>query len=182
MYKFEYLFIFLIAFSSSFFGQDLYKGEGSVYFLSEAPLETIEAKTKQLVGIVDTSTMNFAFKVNIASFDGFNSALQKEHFNEHYLETKKFPDATFLGKILLEENCKGSCKTVALCKGKFKIHGITQIVSIPMNYQLSDDMLMLNGKFTILLADYNIKIPRIVQAKISPEIVINVSVELNKQE
>ena len=34
------------------------------------------------------------------SFQGFNSPLQKEHFNENYVESDKFPDASFKGKVI----------------------------------------------------------------------------------
>lgn len=174
-------FLILLLLSSTLCAQSIFQGKGKVGFVSDAPLELIKAETEALVGVVNQATMNFAFKVNITTFDGFNSALQKEHFNEHYLETKKFPDATFLGKILLEEVCESGCEVKAVCKGKFKIHGVTQIVTIPMLYSFKEDTLFISGEFVILLADYNIKIPRIVQAKISPEIKVNVEIEMMKQ-
>ena len=161
--------------------QTIYKGGGKVSFISEAPLETIEAESNILAGIIDKSKMNFAFKLNVSSFDGFNSALQKEHFKEHYLETRKYPDATFLGKIILDNPCKSQCKTKAICKGKFKIHGITQIVSIPVDYEIKNNIIYISGDFKVLLSDYKIKIPRIVQAKISPEILVYVDIEMMKQ-
>jgi hypothetical protein len=34
------------------------------------------------------------------TFEGFNSALQREHFNENYIESNRFPDASFNGKII----------------------------------------------------------------------------------
>lgn len=161
--------------------QNMYKGSGKVLFVSEAPLEVIRAESNQLTGIVEKSSMNFAYRLNVSTFEGFNSALQKEHFNEHYLETQKYPDATLTGKLLLDEDCENNCVTSATCKGKFTIHGVTQIVSIPISFKIEDSYIYISGQFNILLSDYNIKIPRIVQAKISPEISVNVEVELKKQ-
>jgi polyisoprenoid-binding protein YceI len=156
--------------------QDLYQGEGTTSFVSEAPLEVIKGQTDKLAGIVDMSNNNFAFKVNVASFNGFNSALQREHFNEHYLETKKFPDATFLGTLLVEDDCSTGCETQALCKGKFTIHGITQIVTIPVELSVAESIIKIAGSFKVKLSDYNIKIPKIVQAKIASEIDVTVEI------
>lgn len=176
--KLYFAFVSFIFLTISIQAQSIFKGDGQAAFISDAPLEIIKAESEELTGIVDLSNMNFAFKINIASFEGFNSALQKEHFNEHYLETQQYPDATFLGKILLEEDCVKNCEVKAVCKGKLNIHGITQIVTIPVLYKLNENTLHITGQFKILLSDYNIKIPRIVQAKISPEIDVNVEIEM----
>ena len=170
---------FLLIITSSF-AQNLFKGKGHVSFISEAPLEIIEGDSDDLTGIVDLSTLNFAFKLNVSSFEGFNSPLQKEHFNEHYLETTKYPEAYFLGSILLQEDCSNGCDTEAICKGKFTIHGITQIVTIPIVFNLDKSDLRISGDFIIKLSDYNIKIPKIVHAKIASEIEVNVEILMNK--
>jgi polyisoprenoid-binding protein YceI len=117
----------------------------------------------------------------MSSFEGFNSPLQQEHFNEHYLETEKYPNATFTGKIMLDEECTRDCVTSAVAKGKFEIHNVTQIVSLPLTFRIKDDVIYLTSNFRVLLSDYDIKIPRIVHAKISPEIDVNVEIELNQQ-
>jgi len=161
--------------------QDYYKGSGKVMFVSEAPLEVIRAESEDLNGIIDVSKLSFAFKINMSSFQGFNSALQQEHFNEHYLETENYPNATFTGKIILDEDCTQDCATSAVAKGKFKIHGVNQIVNLPLSYRILDEVIYLTSNFIVLLADYDIKIPRIVHAKISPEIEVNVEIELKQQ-
>lgn len=171
--------IFLLLYSSiNIYSQTFYRGNGQVAFISNAPLEVIEGESKSLDGIVDVSSMNFAFKVNMSSFEGFNSPLQKEHFNEHYLETNKYPDATFLGTLLINEDCENGCETEAVCKGKFTIHGVTKIVTIPVKFSLKDSTLNISGKFNIKLSDYNIKIPKIVQAKIASDIEITVDAQM----
>jgi len=161
-------------------GQSLFKGQGVVMFVSDAPLEVIRAESKELDGIINLTKMQFAFKMNIASFDGFNSALQKEHFNEHYLESEKYPDATFTGKLILDSDCSIDCSTSAISKGKLKIHDQIQIVSIPISFSVKGDKIYLSSQFTVFLADYNIKIPRIVESKIAPEIDVAVEIEMKK--
>jgi len=70
---------------------------GEVSFTSNAKLELINASSKNIKGIIDPATGNFAFVVTSQSFEGFNSNLQREHFNEKYMETDKYYDATFSG-------------------------------------------------------------------------------------
>jgi len=77
---------------------------GTITFRSEAPLELINASSDQLIGAIDIDKKNFTFKILMRSFQGFNSPLQKEHFNENYVESDKFPDASFKGKIIEDQD------------------------------------------------------------------------------
>src|SRR3954469_13880683 len=81
-------------------GQIFMCKDGSTKFTFEAPLEMIKAQSNKTLGVVDFGTKNVAFSVLIQSFDGFNSALQKERFLENYMEAQKFAKATFKGKII----------------------------------------------------------------------------------
>jgi len=47
---------------------------------------------------LDTESGDFVFRVLIRSFE-FEKALMQEHFNENYLESHKFPNASFQGKV-----------------------------------------------------------------------------------
>ena len=72
---------------------------GTISFRSDAPLELITADSKEMKGRLDVKRRLFAFSVKMNSFRGFNSPLQREHFNENYVESDKFPKATFAGII-----------------------------------------------------------------------------------
>src|SRR5260221_6383640 len=74
--------------------------DGEIKFASKAQLEMIKASSNKLHGIIDPATNKFAFLVSIPSFQGFNSELQRKHFNENYLESDKFAMAKFSGKII----------------------------------------------------------------------------------
>lgn len=158
--------------------QSLYKGNGNVSFISDAPLETVKAHSTKLDGIIDLNKKTFAFTIDVNSFEGFNSPLQKEHFNEHYLETKKFPKSMFTGNIISELNCSENCDQMIICKGKFTIHGITKIETIHVHFKKSKQKIDIQSDFEILLSDYNIKIPKIVQAKIATDIQLKVQIQL----
>ena len=78
--------------------------KGNIHFNSNAPNEIIKASSNQLKGVLDLTKKTFAFKVAVSSFEGFNSPLQKEHFNENYMESFNYPEITFSGKIIEDVN------------------------------------------------------------------------------
>ena len=123
---------------------------------------------------MDLTKNTFAFSIPVNSFQGFNSPLQKEHFNEYYLETSKYPKSTFTGKIIGLEQCDSSCDISVKAKGKLKIHGVTKVVTIPVQIQRKDSLIDASAEFDVLLRDYNISIPKILESKISPTISIKV--------
>jgi len=148
---------------------------GHVEFSSDAPLELIKASSNQLQGILDTTKNVFAFKMSIATFAGFNNPLQREHFNENYMETESYPEATYTGKIIetIDYSKKGTYSIRT--KGKLTIHGIAQERIIKATVNITEHKISVQSDFTVMLADYDIKIPRIVDNNLSKEIKVSVS-------
>jgi hypothetical protein len=154
---------------------------GKVSFISEAPLETISAQSNKLKGLVDTTNATFAFSLEISTFEGFNSPLQREHFNDNYLESGKFKTASFSGKIIEDVSLSKPGVYPVRAKGFLSIHGIRRERILPCSITISDKNLKADCDFTVVLIDHGIKIPRIVYDKISPEIKISVSANLTPQ-
>ena len=71
---------------------------GFVSFFSSTPVEDIQAKNNQTSCILDLETGKTSFRIPIRGFE-FPNALMQEHFNENYLESEKYPNASFNGKI-----------------------------------------------------------------------------------
>ncbi|NUN99270.1 MAG: YceI family protein [Saprospiraceae bacterium] len=161
--------------------QQRYKlSQGKVYFKSDAPLELIEAESTEIKGIIDTDSRSFAFSIPMNSFQGFNSALQREHFNENYMESEKFPNATFSGKIIEQADFTKDGEYTVRAKGKLAIHGIEQERIIKSTVKVANGKIMVASRFTVLLKEHDIDIPRIVFQKIAEEIEVVISVTLNK--
>src|SRR3954468_11623125 len=99
--------VVLLLFASMLLRSQIYScKDGLTKFTSEAPLELIKAQSNKTIGVLDCSTKNVAFSVDVDSFEGFNSGLQKEHFRENYMETGKYQYATFKGKIIEDVDFK----------------------------------------------------------------------------
>lgn len=149
---------------------------GVISFRSEAPLELIRASSNQLYGVLDNRKRNFSFKIPIRTFQGFNSPLQKEHFNENYMETEKFPEASFKGKIIEEYDLSQDGTYEVRAKGLLTIHGISQERIIKSNVVVKNNKINVTSNFTVLLSDHNIPIPIVVYKKLANEIKVEASI------
>ena len=150
---------------------------GSVHFRSDAPLELIEAESHALRGIVDKDARSFAFTVPVETFDGFNSRLQREHFMENYMETEKFPRATYEGKIIDPVDFAKAGEYVVRTKGSFSVHGISRERIIEATVTVEKGGFKVRSEFLVSLEDHNIIIPKIVNQKIAREIQVTVEAE-----
>ena len=154
---------------------------GTVRFFSEAPLENIEAVNRQVNAAYDAGNGEFVFRVLIRSFQ-FEKALMQEHFNESYMESHKFPNATFRGTVESHEQvptAKDGSYPVKVV-GELTIKGIARPVEAVGTLQVSGGRVRAQSTFTILLADYGISIPAPVVRNIAREIEITVDVNMEK--
>ena len=176
--------ILIILVASSFtsnLGEVFIANNGTIAFSSDAPLELIQAKSKRLKGAINTSQNTFAFAVLMSSFQGFNSALQREHFNENYMETHKFPKATFKGKILETINYSKNGTHRITAKGTLSMHGVKKERTIKSTLKIEKGKLYITSDFKVPLSDHNIAIPKIVTRKIATEIKVKLNAEFIKR-
>lgn len=152
---------------------------GEVRFRSEAPMELIDVNSKELKGAIDATRKTFAFRIRIKSFNGFNSPLQREHFNENYMESEKHPEASFTGKIIEDLDFSKPGTYEIRAKGILSIHGIEQERIIKSNLEIRGNGIQVRSMFSILLSDYNIPIPRVVKEKLANEIKVEVMAMLS---
>lgn len=186
LYAMQKLLLIFIMFPAMLFGQNSKEGKyvcqaGEIYFRSEAPLETIEAKSKNLRGIIDPAQKTFAWVVDINTFSGFNSPLQREHFKENYMETTKFPNAFFKGKIIEDIDLSTAQKTTLRAKGILSIHGVDQERIIKVDVEIKEKTVLVSANFTIPLSDHAINIPKIVNQKISEDVNVRITAKLVKE-
>lgn len=151
---------------------------GNIHFRSDAPLELIKASSKEMRGKLVADKKAFAFTVKIRSFNGFNSPLQKEHFNENYMETTLYPNATFSGKIIEDIDFTVNGTYEVRAKGNLTVHGVAQERIIRADLIIKDGKLSVKSDFTVLLSEHNIPIPKVVHEKLASEIKVEVKADL----
>ncbi len=151
---------------------------GSVNFTSDAPLELIKANSDQLKGWLNPDSKQFSFAIDMKSFKGFKSAVQKKHFNDNYVESSKFPQATFEGKIIENIDLHRDGLYNVRAKGNLFIHGVIQERIIKCNLVIKNGQVSVKSNFVVLLADHNIAIPKILDQKLASDIKVEVITEL----
>ena len=163
------------------FGQNYVTKNGHIKFYSETPIETIEAHNHAVNSALNPETGDFVFKVLIKSFE-FEKALMQEHFNENYMESDKYPNAMFKGKVSnvadIDFGKEGTYD--AMVKGELTIHGVTQEVEEKGTFTLKGGKIQGNSVFNVLLADYQIKVPGAVKKQISESIEVTVDIMLEE--
>ncbi len=174
------LFAALLISAISPFGQsELWKGnKGTISFTSDAPLELIEAESKQLTGVIKPSENTFAFLILTKSFKGFNSPLQQEHFHENYMESDKYPKASFSGKFIenIAELKEGRHEVRA--KGMLNIHGVEVERILKCTLEVDKGKVTVTSEFKVPLEDHKISIPQVVHQKIAEEILVTATIKL----
>jgi hypothetical protein len=151
---------------------------GQVSFLSDAPLEMIKASSKNLTGALKLKDRSFSFLLSTKTFEGFNSSLQRTHFNEDYMETDLFPASTFKGKIIEEVDLSVPGTYKIRAKGKMYIHGIENDRIVRCDLIVGENKIDVKASFTVFLADHSISIPSILNQKIAEEIKVDISFTL----
>lgn len=151
---------------------------GKADFLSDAPLEIIKASTKNLSGALNITDRSFSFSIPTKTFEGFNSSLQKVHFNEDYMETELYPNSTFKGKIIEEVDLSVQGEYKIRAKGKMNIHGVEFDRIVRCDLIVGENKIDVKAVFTVFLADHNISIPSIVNKKIAEEIKLDIQLTL----
>ncbi len=142
--------------------------ESQVSFYSHAPIEDITAVNKKTAAIFNAATSEIVFSVPIKEFD-FAKSLMKEHFNEKYMETEKFPKATFQGKLEGFDGGKTGEQTVRAI-GKLTIHGVERDISESGTVEVKGKNMVMKSKFKVKLEDYQIVRPQLLWQNIAEEV------------
>ncbi len=169
--------ILLYFVSASAFSQALYMTRnGQIEFFSKTSIENIEGKNNEVTSMLDTGKGDLVFAVLIKSFH-FEKALMEEHFNENYMESNKYPKATFQGKInnISSINFNKDGTYEATIEGDLTIHGVKQHQTATGKITVVKGKISATSDFIIKLADYKIERPSLVADKISPTIEIHVN-------
>ena len=147
---------------------------GEISFFSDGAIEDIRAKNILVGSLVNTTSGELVFIAKIKDFI-FPNALMREHFNEKYLETEKYPKSTFQGKLTGFDPATPEEQKVKAV-GKLQIHGVVREVDVPGFAQIVNGKISMKATFIVRLAEYNIKIPSVVWQNIAEEIELHVNI------
>ncbi len=167
---------FLLALTGPVAGQKYIDRAGKASFFSSAPMEDIEAHSEQAVSVIDLGSGDIVASVLMRSFN-FRKALMEEHFNENYVESNKYPKATFKGTITNVGNLdvkKDGTYTLDVT-GEITLHGVTKQVKVKADAVVNKGTVQAKAVFPLTVKDFKIKIPRLVIHNIAEEVEVTVS-------
>ncbi len=171
------------------------KNRDSVSFTSDAPIELIVGKTNKITGKINvddsldlSKPFTAVFDVDLNAIDT-GIALRNEHMRDNFLETKKFPKATFTVKNQpgLKGVLKDKQKVTIKATGDFALHGVTVKKTVPVDLTFFKDCPTTQGKFehcdliqvkstfNVPFKDHQIKRPEVVFQKLADTVIVTIS-------
>ena len=175
-----YLLIILFTFASySLEAQKMRISSSTISFFSDGLLEDIAAVNTASQAILNLADGAFVLRIPITSFE-FPNQLMQEHFNENYLESEKFPTATFKGKLDRTFEMGKIANTTFEAQGELMIHGITQERTLVIDISDEKKGIKVQGKFDVALEDHDIEIPSLLFQKIAEIIAVNIEIHLTE--
>ncbi len=175
-FRFFYIFLMTISFAMKGICQNYMTKTGFIGFYSKTSLEDIKAENNQVYAVLDPASHHIAFAVLLKGFI-FTKELMQEHFNENYVESDKFPKATFSGTCSGEMDFSKDGTYQVVIKGDLTLHGVTKTIETTAQLEVKKDHISGTSVFKLKPEDFNISIPSIVRDKITSEISVKVKID-----
>lgn len=167
--------LFVLMIGSNLNAQKYFSKAGEISFYSHTPIEDIEALSNTATTVYDAESGKIQWAVLVKSFE-FEKALMQEHFNENYMESSKYPTASFKGQLAddSELHLQKDGKYVVEVSGELTIHGVTQPVTTQATFTVENGAITAQSDLKVLVADYGIDIPSVVKENIAKELEISI--------
>src|SRR2546426_1920369 len=135
-------------------------------FHAEDSYDTFDGRTNNLNGTIvadpdKPSAASVDLTVDMASLDT-GVALRNREMRELYLETSKFPTATFKSVgVAAPESIGNNQPTEIKVTGDFTLHGVTRRMTIPVRVVLiPDGRIHVTSMFSVKLPEFGINVPK----------------------
>jgi polyisoprenoid-binding protein YceI len=183
MKKLALLLFGLSIISASFSQQNYMTRSGYLKFYSHTAIEDITAENNDVGSIINSTNGEVVITLKMTDFK-FEKKLMQEHFNENYVESEKFPKATFKGFITDNEKVDYSTKGVyeVSVSGDMTIHGVTNEVSSKGTIEVIKNGIIAKTKFMLNPENYDIKIPKVVRKNIAENMEIIADMKYSSME
>lgn len=158
------------------YAQMMMTRSGTISFHSHTLLEDIDAVNNNVLAVLDAGKKQIAFSCLMKQFS-FKKKLMQEHFNENYVESDKYPKATFSGTFTEDVAINKEGTYQLNVKGRLSIHGVTKEITVPATVVVKNNKVTGTTVFKLNPTTYDISIPFIVKDKIEKENTVKVNVE-----
>ena len=145
-------------------------------FYSKTSFEDIKAENNQVYAVIDVSKKSLAFSMLLNGFV-FTKELMQEHFNENYVESDKYPKATFTGVYTSDGNIAENQDVTIQVTGTLTLHGVQKPFTTAATLHLAGGLITAKASFQLVPGDFNIIIPSLVKDKIAPKIDVHITAD-----
>jgi hypothetical protein len=171
----KYIALILLVWLGNQARQDTYVAKNArISLFSKAPLEDIDASSTQGTSVYNAATGDLAFSVPIRTFK-FQKSMMQDHFNENYMESDKYPNATFKGRVQEKVDTEKDGTYPVTVTGTLDVHGVKQPRSIKGTITVKNAAVSMTSDFLVQCKDHKIDIPQLVFQKIAESIQIKVA-------
>lgn len=140
---------------------------GEITFFSYTAVEDIAATNNVARSSFSAKTGEVAVWILMKAFK-FKKSLMHEHFNESYIESDLYPEATFSG-FITDFNPDEKNQT-RIIKGDFTLRGISKPFEIKSKISKNANSYTIEGELEVKIDDYKIKVPRLLSPNIAKTI------------
>lgn len=173
--------IFLIGSIEQIQSNRFITNSGYVEFISTAPLLTFKGTSNHLNGLIDLESGKIDFFVDLNTLNTGNRRRDRD-MRQVYLETEKYPFAEFTGKITQDIDPDFTGELPVTVQGYFKMRDIEHPLSVDGVIRKTDDGILVQASWEILLRDFNIDRPRVVFYELSDVQTVNIDAILKPKQ
>lgn len=174
------LFLLLLFFNLSLAQSQFSTRRGNIAFeASISGFEEVKAKSNDAICKLNIESGTIESTLFIKTLH-FKLELMEQHFNDNYLESKRYPKSIFKGKIM-DFDEKKITETVKefTVKGTLELHGKTQNITVVAFIKKQGKNIFFRTVFSINADEYNINIPNPISNKVSNKVEIHAEYILN---
>jgi len=152
----EVLLLLGLLFSVCTLGQKTWStSDGAIKFVSTKNSDVAAVNNQVNVTINDQGELSFNMMIRGFRFE---MAEMEDHFNKNYMESDKYPEAAFKGRIFdfKKINLTKSGLYKVKAEGLMTIHNVTKKIIVSGTLQVDGSAIVLKSKFTIDTDDYKV--------------------------
>jgi polyisoprenoid-binding protein YceI len=157
--------------NNTFAQKEIMTTKGHVNFEASVPLfEEVNATNETAQCVLNTENGEIKTVVRMKDFR-FKLSLMENHFNEKYLESNRYPNATFKGKIQgFNWHIIGTTSKEFKIKGKLQMHGKSKEINTTLYLRKIENGLEIISDFDLNIHDFNIEIPKMLSMKVTEKV------------
>ncbi|MCE3282856.1 MAG: YceI family protein [Chitinophagaceae bacterium] len=183
MKKLIVLLSFVVAGTASAFSQSYLTKNGKISFHSSTPIEDINATNNEVVSTLNATTGKFDFRVAILGFK-FKSVDMQKHFNgDTYMNSAKYPKASFTGtisNISAVDFSKDGTYNVTVA-GNLTIKDVTKPLTTSGTITVKGGKVTAKAEFKVKRSEFNVSGEAIHEKKIAQTITVKVDCTYDKK-